>query len=436
MTYEQENSAYAVGDLIGAGISGLAYGGWGVSKDSGRVIFVRRGVPGDELKIRIIEARKNFARAEIVEIVNPSPARIGPECGAFEKGCGGCQWLHINYKTQARWKETIVGETLKRIGGLDCDILPIVESETPYLNRNSASIHIDAKDGLCGFMAENTHTILASNFCRCLEADCRKAFQTLSGAVSRGETPAGITGARIRSGPNGDWGVCFYGRADVEEARQFAEKLAADNGRLRGAGIVRDRKYKGLFGGDHIRIELNSIKHLIHVDSFFQTNYRQAARLSELVNSSLELKKDDSLLDLYCGGGLFALELAGRVNNVLGIENNKLSVDFARRNARLNGIDNAGFISSDVLRGLRNIKKGEYNAAVLDPPRGGCGKETAAEISRISPQRICYVSCAPDTLARDLAWFAKSGYRVLSCRSLDMFPNTYHSEVVATLILK
>lgn len=430
---QKQHSGIKSGQIIETEISGLAYGGYGVGKSAQGVLFVHRGVPGDRVKVNVTRGKKRFGSGEIGTLISPSSNRIDPKCSAFESGCGGCQWLHMKYGLQAEWKERIVRETLKRIGKVNSKVLPVIRTKSPYFNRNKMSLQLDLKKNVCGFMVENSRKIINFETCRCVTAVNQNVYQIISTAVESPQWTLDLSQIHIRSNKAGEWGVCIYGEASVKDVREFSREVFGDHPDCQGVAYYHNRQFDHIMGQPFIEEQLNGVLYQIPHGSFFQTNYLQAEVLQVLAEKYLDPSKNDTILDLFCGSGLFALHLAQQCKSVFGIENNKASIQYAEENSRNNDISNTDFKTADVETALLNCKTGAWNKVVLDPPRAGCTPEVIHEVVRINPEKILYISCAPDTLARDLFLFIQEGYEVDYCQPVDMFPNTYHVEVAAGL---
>lgn len=424
----------AVGTVLETELVALGYGGFAVAKGPFGVLFVQRGVPGDRVRLRVIKYKKGYGTAVTEKLITPSPDRVNPRCTGFESGCGGCQWLHIDYPVQCEWKTRIVRESLKRIGKVSVEVSPLIRMDNPFQCRNKLSLQLNVKGGECGIMKENTRQIINVDHCRQVLPGAQKAHAVVMKLLGDKEIPDLVTQIHIRANLEGECGFFLYADTMAKSVKGFADRLMKDVPGCRGVGVLSWKKYTVAAGVPFIEQEVGGITYRIPHNGFFQTSYRQSRILQELVQGHLDPGKKDAVLDLYCGVGFFALDLARSASVVTGIESNPDSIRYAVKNRDLNGKGlPAEFFAEDAARGLARYKPRSFSLAVIDPPRAGCEPGALRELVRIAPRRIAYVSCAPDTLARDLGHLTASGYRVDWCRPVEMFPHTWHVEMVTAL---
>ena len=454
-------------------IGDLALGGSGVGKIHGFVILVRRAVPGDVVRVRITARKPNYAEAEIVENLGPSPLRVSPRCRLFEE-CGGCQWMSLQYEHQLDAKERQVGEALARIGGLSGFTLhPIIRSPEIYKYRNKLELAFaDGPGGLTlGFHQVGSETtVVDSRGCLIgserMDEVARAARDLLSEA---GYRPAPWEGpSRDGDGrnerlvaKNGDkdllrqlvlregrrTGEMLVGLITVDgpmpDEKGFAESLMTRfpfivgvvrtvEGRRRG---LRDGAERILAGRGDLRESLGGITYEISPSAFFQVNSEQA---ENLYARTRELALDhgrDSVLDLYCGVGGLTLFLAARARRVTGVESSPEAVRCAIAGAARNRVGNVKFILGEARRIVKRLAAADrrYDVVVLNPPRSGIHEDMLDGVPSLSPRRIVYVSCNPATLARDLSGLSARGYRLTEVQPMDMFPHSFHVETIARL---
>ena len=419
-------------DTLEITIASLGYGGQGVAKPKGAVLFVPRGLPGDKLRVRIKHMKKRFGVAELLEIIEPSPSRINPRCSGFDKGCGGCHWLHMRYEDQLFHKEKILRETLKHIGKISIKINPIIAAKHQKGCRNKFSLRVD-HDGTIGLCKEKSRLVLGLDTCKLeLEANeaCYRAIKSLS---SRGGRAIGATRIHIRSSSDKKTGICLFAPTHTKYHKIIWNELKSELPLLTGMGVKSRHSYALVAGEANLFENINGLAFGIPHQSFFQTNFGQAAELMKIVSRFADLSAKDSVLDLYCGVGFFTLSLAQSCDAVRGVELDSHSIQACRENAKLNNIKNVRFTAGDVARVLGEKESKRIDIAVLDPPRRGCERAVLESLILLKPKRIVYVSCAPDTLARDLAFLAQAGYYSTECQPIDMFPQTFHIETVVKL---
>jgi 23S rRNA (uracil1939-C5)-methyltransferase len=440
------------GDQVDLTVDRLAYGGRGVGRAQGFVVFVPDSAPGDTVRARLARVKPGYAEAELLHVLRPSPMRTPPPCPHFGP-CGGCLWQHIPYPEQVRAKEAIVRESLVHLGGLpDVEVRPILAMDAPWYYRNKMefTFHPDGELGLhprgsfdrvipidtCLLQSPASNVILG------LVRDFARASR-LSRYDPRGHTGV-LRQLVVREAQAG--GEIMVGIITTAAEVPGLEDLAS---RLRTAlpqvtSVVHGvnpglsdglplSQVTVLAGRPYIVEELDGLRFRIGLETFFQTNTRQAARLLERVQHLADLRGGELVFDLYCGVGTFSLALARHAGYVYGVEISPAAVEAARQNAALNGIANVGFSCGDVRASIPELIRtaGRPDVVVLDPPRSGAGKRVIHRVADTGAPRVIYVSCNPTTLAPDLRELAQLGYRIRAVHPLDMFPHTYHVECVA-----
>ena len=390
-----------VGDVIEITTERLAYGGDAIARHEGLAIFVPFAAPNERLRVRVTQRKKNFARAVIDSILEPSNSRREPHCQYFGS-CGGCQLQHLTYPAQLEAKVGFVRDALERIGGLKWHReIPIRHSEE-FKYRGRAQIKVDHLNGRVGFNRASTVEVCDIKTCPILVPELDEALKTLR--VKVGDSLKNRHQSSLRSQIEiaaGDSGV------SIEPAlREFAHSPLQRT--------VRGAIYR--FGAT----------------TFFQAN---PGLLEDLIEAAVGVESGDLAIDLYAGVGLFSIQLARRFNHVIGVEADKSSAEFGRENVAANGLTNVEFHQSAVDSWLKRAIKARMRAdlVLLDPPRGGASEALPAVIE-LEPSRIIYVSCDPTTLARDLRVLTGSGYDIAGVTAVDLFPQTYHVETIASLV--
>ena len=368
----------------------------------GEVINVFGGIPGEEVEGRIIRYRRRRRRREqvsaiVTDVLEPSPHRVAPPCPYFGP-CSGCQWQHIEYGHQLALKRQAVDRELRRFTELDdVTVTETIPGPEEFGYRNHARFTV-RREGTLGFNNRLTRRFVRVERCMLMSPWINEVLGMLQ------EKCQETTNLTVRHGINtSDWLV---------QPTPKSSDISLATGQ---------KHYKEALLGREFRIAS---------PSFFQVNTRQAQRLVELVRERLELGGDDTLVDAYAGVGVFAVLLAPSVRRVIAIEESEAAVEDASVNAK--GVENLEFRqgrTEDVLADL-DFKP---DAVVLDPPRVGCDPAALEAIVRWAPRRTAYVSCDPETLARDLRVLVRGGLRVEKVEPLDMFPQTHHVECVATL---
>lgn len=396
----------SIGESHDVTIEKLVYGGDGLAHIGTQAVFVPFAATGDQLRIRITEVERNYARAVIEEIIEPSPARRTPPCVHFGV-CGGCQLQHLDYAAQLETKVAFIRESLRRVGRIDwSDEIPIrAAAEFGYRSRAEIKVAHDAEGRTqIGYYRAGTHEVHKVSDCPILLPAARRELQRLQSEphlIPRDATRVFLTA--------GDESVIVTPGSG--ENRRAAELDALGTAHQRIAGI----DYS--FG----------------VRSFFQAN---RLLVEELVNVAIGDAHGRLAVDLYAGAGLFALQLAGRFEQVYAVEGNRLAASHGQANARANNISNVRYeaVSVEAWLKYKAAAAGRPDLLLLDPPRAGAGAQVIERIASFAPPQITYVSCDPATLARDLRLLLNHNYRLTSLTALDMFPQTFHVETVARLI--
>ena len=436
-------------------IDALAYGGAGVARLDGYVVFVQGAVPGDRVRARVTKRKRAYAEARTLEVVEPSPDRIEPTAPH-----PGAPWQVLPYERQLAEKESQVREALVRIGGFEePNIEPIVPAVEPWHYRNKLEYSFgesEAGELVLGFhkpgrwneIDDVTEDILASDkvdvvreavkaWCReeGLSAyDRREGSGLLRNLVVREGRRSGQVQARV---------VTSDGDFRAMELAQVVEATGVLWTRNTGMGeTTREGETDLLKGSATIEEELTCagerLRFRISPDAFFQTNTEMAERLYGAAAELADLTGRERVFDLFSGIGTIALALAPQAGQVWGIELVEQAVADAIENARLNGIDNARFYAGDVRTAMRPLveEAGAPDVLVVDPPRAGLSQKIVRRIIETGAKRIVYVSCNPTTLAPNARQLVDVGYTLERVRPVDMFPQTPHIESVAQLSLR
>ena len=363
-------------------IDDIAFGGEGVGRVDGFVVFVPLVIEGETVETTITEVKKNFARAELEKVVTTADSRIEPECKYFGD-CGGCQYQHMSYEAQLGIKQKQVADLFERIGGFSQDkVVPVIPCPQPYHYRNRILVRSQwngkAKKLLVGFRKRNSHWVVEID-------DCKIAEPALN--------------------------------AQIPEVRANPPKR----------------------GGIKVNLRITPEDWIVPDHSFFQTNYFMLPRMVEAVRKVFQSNGSEYLIDTYCGVGFFAIELASLAKRYAGVEYDKGAIKAARENATKFGGDNGEFIegrTEDLLPGLLSKFDAQNTSVILDPPRRGCAPAALEQLREVRPSQVIYISCHPATLARDLNILCADGvYRLEQVIPIDMFPHTQHVECITDLRL-
>ncbi|MFK5926267.1 MAG: 23S rRNA (uracil(1939)-C(5))-methyltransferase RlmD [Desulfuromusa sp.] len=414
----------------------LVNGGAGLARYEGRVVFVPHTAVGDIVSCRVTKDKKKFLEAKLCEIIQPSLTRHPPICPVAGE-CGGCQWQHLPYSEQLLWKENLFRETLIHQCGVDPDIvLPIipVANEWHYRSRIQIKCHHTHTGFETGFYRPKSHNVVCFKECPVIAPELNTLLNQLRLSIN--------STVFARYIPQIDLGVDDCGRCSVvihysgHDMEALTELLNKEN--LAAALFIKStsrNELKHICGNDSLQLVVDKPPILLKyaVGSFAQVNLEQNRLLIDMVLKLAELTGVEQVLDLYCGMGNFSLPLARRAKHVIGVEESAASVNTAKINGRQNNIDNVKFYNQSAKGALSQLlKQNPIDLLLLDPPRGGA-LATMNELLTIPVKKIIYVSCDPQTLARDVKLLVNSGYKLLSSQPIDMFPQTYHCESVTLL---
>ncbi len=407
-------------------LTDLAYGGDAVGRYEGRVLFVPGGIPGERVRVEVVEERRGHARAELLEILRSAPERVEPEFPLLTDS--GCQWQHIAYPAQLTWKAHIVRQLLVRIGKQpDALVHPTIGMPTgvsPWHYRNLALFSIGSANEI-GFKLTESHEVQDLETCPLLHPALDMVYQHIRARLLEtfGESLAQmIQGFTIRGAIGA---VAANGIATPVKAVPTLLSIHARPGSV-------------IESPQELAQELMTSAPAFRTssDSFFQVNMAQTPVLVERAVSMLEPMRSEVALDGYSGVGLFSAFLAPRAARVIAIESQPSAVMDARANATLNNQANITALEGTLERLLGQLyyRRERVDVALVDPPRAGCHPKAIQALQSLAPRSIVYVSCDPSTLARDIASLCLNNrYRLVYAQPIDMFPQTYHIECIALL---
>ncbi|MEW6285225.1 MAG: class I SAM-dependent RNA methyltransferase [Chloroflexota bacterium] len=410
----------------------LTYGGDAMGRlPDNRAVFVPFGLPGERVRVRLVEEKKNFARGEIVEILEASPERIAPRCkhffsplpmgeGAGVRSCGGCHYQHLPYEKQLQAKTDILIDQLQRIGKIENPpVQPMVACASPWNYRNHVQFSL-TDEGRLGFQAPNSNQVIPIEECHLPESALNELWTQLDF-----EAETGIERVALRLGADGERMLIL--ESDSPEPPDLA--IEAD------VSVV--HLYEGnavvLAGNDHLFMRVLGRDFKVSAASFFQVNTLMAEKMVEhliaqLPITQLPITNSITVLDVYCGVGLFSAFLAPKCRRVIGIESSPSACeDFA---FNLDEFDNVELYEGAAEAVIPHLEA-KPDVVVVDPPRAGLEKAVVDGILKWNPRLVAYVSCDPSTLARDAARLIKGGYKLKDVTPFDMFPHTYHIESVS-----
>jgi 23S rRNA (uracil1939-C5)-methyltransferase len=437
-------------------IEDLSHEGNGVGRYKGYTLFVPGALPGERIMAKAIKLKKQFGYARLVEILEPAASRTEPPCPIYKR-CGGCMLQHMEYEAQLAFKRKLVEDNLRRIGKIEgVPVHPTIGMDNPWRYRNKAQVPIGEQEGglIGGFYAQRSHEIIDMEACliqheksdevvaRVKEIAGKYGVRAYDEETHRGLLRHVVTKVGFATGevmivlvtngekiPNRD--------ALVQELAETISgvKSIVQNINAKRTNVIFGEETRVLWGEEYIYDTIGDVKFAISARSFYQVNPVQTERLYGKALEYAALKGEENVIDAYCGIGTISLFLAQKAKHVFGVEIVPDAIEDAKRNARLNGMENVTFAVGEAETVIPQWYE-EGNAAdviVVDPPRKGCDEKLLETIIAMKPERVVYVSCNPSTLARDLRILEDGGYRTVEVQPVDMFPHTTHVESVAWL---
>jgi 23S rRNA (uracil1939-C5)-methyltransferase len=408
-------------DIENLTLEKLVYGGDAMGRVSdpdsemdGLAVFVPYCMPGETVRAQITEQKRGFARAKLLGVQTTSVDRIAPLCPHFQV-CGGCHYQHMPYELQLQAKQEILRDQLERIGKLENPpVRPTVPSDSPWNYRNHVQFHVN-KDGRLGFQAPRAKRVIPIEECHLPEALINDTWPRLDL-----ESIPGLDRVAIRIGIEDDIMVVLESSdpAPIELEVDMAISVVYQGPR---GELV-------LAGDDHILIDVFGRLFRVSAGSFFQVNACMAEAMVQHSQDHLPLRSWQTLVDAYCGVGLFSAFLAPHVGRLIGIEASPSACeDFA---FNLDEFDHVELYEAPVADVLPQLNF-HPDIILVDPPRAGLGHSTLDGILALEPEMIAYISCDPSTLARDARRLTAGGYRLNQVTPFDLFPQTYHIESIS-----
>lgn len=414
-------------------IERLSYGPYGIGRVEGRVLMVPHTAPGDTVTAHVVEEKERFAIGALDRILTPAPGRRTPPC-SYAGACGGCSWQHIDYATQLMAKQQSVDDALRRIGKLSgYELRPIIAAADEFHYRRRVRLQVGPGKEL-GFFGAATHELVKIDACLIAEDPLNRILTTLR-RWARGLN-TDLEHIEIVTGDQSDETVvAVKGSGDfIPRDEPACAHLVGAEGGVHGL-IVAGRDWRKTWGEPRITVRLGAELDLrVEADVFTQINPAGNRRVLDEVLRAGNFHGGDRVLELFAGAGNFTLPLARRSKTVVAVEGHRSSIDNAKRNTQQQAIDNIRWVCASVPRAVAELKRKreQFSKIVLDPPRAGA-KSIEADMKALGAARIIYISCNPTTLARDVAALDKLGYKLATVQPIDLFPQTFHVEAVATL---
>ena len=446
-----KNKEYIV-DIVDIG-----QGGVGIGKYEGFTVFVDGGLVQDKIKVKITKSKKNYAVGDMIEIIEKSPFRVARKCSENLRQCGGCQIQELDYQKQLDIKTNEVKQVISRIGKLDDVVIhDTLGMEHPFRYRNKAQFPIQKKDNMpvIGFYKKKSHDLISTDECIIQHEVNDKIIKiiktyiraynasiydekTHKGLLRHVVTKVGFTTGEVMI-------VLVANSKKLPYLKELASVLKENipgfktlvvNVNTQKTNVILGKENIVAYGDGMIRDYIGELVFEISPLSFFQVNPLQTEVLYNKALEYANLGENDTVFDIYCGIGTISLFLAQKAKKVYGIEIVEDAIKDAKRNAKINNMDNVEFYVGKAEEVVPKMyKEGKRaNVVVVDPPRKGCDEKVLDTIISMQPDRVVYVSCNPSTLARDLAYLNERGYKCHEIQPVDMFPHSVHVENVAWL---
>jgi 23S rRNA (uracil1939-C5)-methyltransferase len=429
------------GELLEVEVDSLAYGGRGVARTDGFVLFVAGALPGDRVRVEVTKAKKRFGEARTVELLEASPDRIPDRCLHGGEPCPGAPWQGLPYERQLQIKSEQVGEALRRIGALEgFELEQIVGAEQQWRYRNKLEYSFGQNDDgetALGFHARGRWDLIVD------VDDCQLASEAGNAARNAVRDWAGLESIAPYDGRSRKGVLRNLVVREGRRTGQIQTRLVTSPARLprppadlhtviEGDSGGTDGP-TGVLGEERLREELCGLQLEMSHGAFFQTNTEMAERLYAVVAEYAGLTGSERVFDLFCGIGTIGLTMAAQAGEVWGLEIVPEAIEDAERNAKRNGIENIHFLAANARTGVRPliVQAGRPDVVVVDPPRAGLSQKIVRRVIECEAKRIVYVSCNPTTLAPNAAQLVEAGYRLTRVRPVDMFPQTPHIECIA-----
>lgn len=450
----------AKNEVLEVVIDDLTHEGAGIAKINGYALFIPKALPGERVKVKVIKVNKGYGFGKLLEVTEKSEDRIEePPCPIFNQ-CGGCQLQHLSYVGQLKQKQKQVRDVLERIGKItDVAVHPTLGMNEPWRYRNKAQVPFADREGglIAGFYKERSHEIIDLNSCLIQHEENDKIVQAVRKAAAklgiRGYDEARHQGTLrhvvARYGVNtGQLMVVLVTRSkELPNKKELIQAIQDEiphvtsivqNINTKRTNVIFGEQTFVLWGEEYIYDTIGTIKFAISARSFYQVNPEQTKVLYDQALAYARLTGAETVIDAYCGIGTISLFLAQKAKHVYGVEIVPEAISDAKRNAKLNQMDNVDFAVGEAekvipwwyAQGIR------ADVIVVDPPRKGCDEALLETIINMKPKRVVYVSCNPATLARDLRVLEDGGFRTIEVQPVDMFPHTSHVETVALIELR
>ena len=437
-------------------IRDLGVHGEGIGSVDGFTVFVHGALPGETVTAEITLLKKSYAVGKLLSIEQESPFRTVPECSVYEN-CGGCQLSHLTYEGQLDMKYRRVKDVIERIAGESGDLVrPVLPAAHPFAYRNKMAVPAGLVKGKAalGCYRQGSHDIIPVSSCAIQKEENNRLLQFARRFIEKHGISVYDEKTRKGSlrhviGRVGDDGkvmaVLVTASETLPEEKRWIEEIQKElpevvslwhNIQPKTGNTILGAKIRHLWGGETLTASLCGLRFEVSPYSFFQVHKEQAEILYDKALAYADLKGGETVIDAYCGTGTISLCLAKKAKRVIGIEIVKSAIEDAKKNAKMNHMENTEFYAADAGKFMPQLyRKGLVpDVIVMDPVRAGCSEEVLKAAAGMKPKRIVYVSCNPATFARDAKILKSEGYEIKEIQPVDMFPQTMHVEAVALMI--
>ena len=444
-----------VNDILDVNILDYDHLGYGVAKVNNFPIFVPYAIKGEKVRVRITRVTKNLAESVLEEVLEESPNRNKDICKNYLK-CGGCSLMHMTYEEQLRFKKFNVENTMHRIGSIDIKVNDVVPNPHVLHYRNKIIVPLGLnKEGhvISGFYEHKSHNIVENNECLIEHDKAREIIEFIKGQIEKRKlsvyneiTHTGLMrNIMLRVNKYGEYMVVYIVKENKAILTTMALELVSQFNFIKSVyacinqdktNVILKGKFIHLLLDKYLIEDINGLKFIVHPNSFLQVNHDQCENLYNKALSYIPKDLSKNVIDAYCGVGTITLNLASKAHHVYGIEVVKEAIDNANKNKELNNINNATFICGkceEKIEELASLKDIDY--IVLDPARKGCEENFLDTIIKMKIKNIVYISCLPQSLARDIKYLVAHNYNLKEITPFDMFSESDHIENVAYLTL-
>ena len=446
-------------DEIIVDIEKMLYEGLALARVENFPVFIENACVGDKAKIRISKLKKNFANAELIEIVEPSKHRVKPFC-ALHNVCGGCQWQYIDYEEQLKQKQNIVKETIRKFTGKDIEVLSTIASPKQIEYRHKIQYPVSqtkvSKRILAGYYKKHTHELINIKHCPIQP----KVIDSLIEGIKEKAQDLNITAYDEKKHTGILRHIVFKHSKDTQktlvtfvinssEVVDAVDDLASyvyksfdniigvcANFNTSKNNVIFGKDTTCLIGEDYYTEKLGDITYKISANSFFQVNPYSAEKIFDVAKSMIsESLEKPTILDAYSGVSSFGIWMSDIASNVVCVEEVKSASEDAVSNVHSNNVNNVEVVNGDASEIFKKLveENAKFDAIILDPPRKGCTQEALDYTIKLAGSLIIYVSCNPSSLARDMKYLHENGFETEYIQPVDMFPHTYHIESVALI---